>query len=147
MTVEAAIALGALVLVLAVVLAGMGATVVRLRCVDAAGEAARLAARGDPAAATRVQRLLPPGTEVEVAIEGDDVRVVVRAPPLGAALPGLRVGAQAWAAREPGSAAPATGADPPTEGVPDAAPSAGAPTPSAAPVDGAPPSAAAGAGP
>ena len=39
-TVEAAIALGGLVLVLAVVLAGIGAAVARIRCVDAAGEGA-----------------------------------------------------------------------------------------------------------
>ena len=112
MTVEAAIALGAIVLVLGVVLAAVSGIVVRIRCVDAAGEAARLAARGDPGSArTSALRLLPAGTEVLVEPVGEDVRVRVRAPPLGGALPGLRVGAEALAAREPQTASPLPGSD------------------------------------
>jgi len=50
-TVEAAIAIGSLVAVLAVVLAAVGAVVAQVRCVDAAGEAARRASRDDAAGA------------------------------------------------------------------------------------------------
>jgi Flp pilus assembly protein TadG len=46
-TVEAAIAIAALVVVLVLCLAGVSAVLMQVRCVDAAREAARLAARGD----------------------------------------------------------------------------------------------------
>ena len=105
-TVEAAIALGGLVLVLAVVLAGIGAAVARIRCVDAAGEGARRASRDDVAGAQALARDLPAGTEVVVTPTGDTVRVLVRVPALGGALPGLRISAEAVAAREPVVAAP-----------------------------------------
>ncbi|WP_018332829.1 TadE family type IV pilus minor pilin [Actinomycetospora chiangmaiensis] len=108
-TVEAAIALGALVLVFAVVLAGLGAVVARIRCVDAAGDGARRAARDDAVAARDLAVGLPAGTEVTVTVEGDTVRVRVAVPPLGGALRGLHVTAEAVAAREPSVAGP-TGA-------------------------------------
>ncbi|NYD38693.1 TadE family type IV pilus minor pilin [Actinomycetospora corticicola] len=117
-TVEAAIALGALVLVFVVVLAGLGAVVARIRCVDAAGEAARRAARDDGVGAGELAAGLPPGAEVTVAVEGDTVRVRVALPPLGGALRGLHVTAEAVAAREPSAAGPT--------GVPDGSPSDGA---------------------
>ncbi|WP_433801211.1 TadE family type IV pilus minor pilin [Actinomycetospora sp. CA-084318] len=127
---EAAIALGALVLVFAVVLAGLGAVVARIRCVDAAGEAARRASRDDVAGARGLAAGLPAGTEVTVSVEGDTVLVRVAMPPLGGALRGLRVTAEAVAAREPAVAAP-TGAP---DGAPgDAAPGDAAPDPDAAP--------------
>lgn len=112
-TVEAAFAVGTLVVVLALALAAMGAVVLQLRGVDAATEAARLAARGDPEGARRAAaRLLPEGAEVTVEVRGDDVVARVRAAPLGSALPGLRVGAEALAAREPSPVAPVEGPDP-----------------------------------
>ncbi|MHC1563473.1 TadE family type IV pilus minor pilin [Actinomycetospora sp. C-140] len=112
-TVEAAFAVGTLVAVLAVVLAAMGAVVLQLRCTDAAVEAARFAARGDPDGARRAAaRLVPDGAEVVVEVRGDDVVARVRAAPLGSALPGLRVGAEVLAAREPSPVAPAEGPDP-----------------------------------
>jgi hypothetical protein len=118
-TVEAAIAIGSLVAVLAVVLAAVGAIVAQVRCVDAAGEAARRAARDDVAGAEALARVLPAGTEVRVEPDGELVHVVVRVPPLGGALPGLRVTAEAVAAREPAVAAP-TGSDDTAPGaVPD----------------------------
>jgi hypothetical protein len=110
-TVEAAIALGALVLVFAVVLAGLGAVVARIRCVDAAGEAARRASRDDGIGAGELAADLPPGATVTVTSEGDTVRVRVGLPPLGGALRGLQVSAEAVAAREPSVAGPT--------GVPD----------------------------
>ena len=124
--------MGTLVVVLAVVLSAMGAMVLQLRCVDAATEAARLAARGDTQAARRAAaRLLPDGADsnVEVTLEvrGDDVVARVRAAPLGSALPGVRVGAEAVASREPASVAPVAGPDPLTDaGEPDAVPTGGA---------------------
>jgi hypothetical protein len=101
------------VVVLAVVLAAMGAAVLQLRCVDAATEAARLGARGDPDAARRAAaRLLSDGAEVVLETRGDDVVARVRVAPLGSALPALRVGAEAVAAREPSPVAPVEGPDP-----------------------------------
>ncbi|WP_211190563.1 TadE family type IV pilus minor pilin [Actinomycetospora sp. TBRC 11914] len=128
-TVEAAIAIGSLVAVLAVVLAAVGAVVAEIRCVDAAGEAARRASRDDTAGAEALARELPSGTEVRVEPDGDLVHVVVRVPPLGGALPGLRLAAEAVAAREPAVAAP-TGD--PADTAPDAAPDP-APGPGSAP--------------
>ncbi|MDM4141072.1 TadE family type IV pilus minor pilin, partial [Mycobacterium sp. FLAC0960] len=46
-TVEAALGIAALVVVLVLCLAGVTAVSMQVRCVDAAREAARLAARGD----------------------------------------------------------------------------------------------------
>lgn len=110
MTVEAAIAVGTLVAVLALVLAAMSAAVLQLRCVDAATEAARLGARGDPEGARRAAaQLLPAGAEVVVEMRGSDVVARVRTAPLGTALSGVRVGAEARAVREPPSVSPAEG--------------------------------------
>ena len=105
--------MGTLVVVLAVVLAAMGAMVLQLRCVDAATEAARLAARGDSEGARRAAaRLLPGGADVAVEVRGDDVVARVRAAPLGSALPGVRVAAEARAVREPSPVATGEGPDP-----------------------------------
>lgn len=121
MTVEAAFAVGTLVVVLAVVLAAMGAVVLQLRCVDAATEAARLAARGDADGARRAAaRLLPDGAEITLEVRGDDVVARVRAAPLGSALPGLRVSAEVLAAREPSPVAPVEGPDPLPGEMPEA---------------------------
>ena len=137
-TVEAAIALGSLVAVLAVVLAAVGAVVAQVRCVDAAGEAARRASRDDVSGAQALARALPTGTEVRVKPEGDLVHVVVRVPPLGGALPGLRVTAGAVAAREPAVAAPTGQADDTAPGSP-APPAPAPPAPeSASPPAGGP---------
>ena len=135
-TVEAAVALGSLAAVLVIVLAATAAMVTQIRCVDAAAEAARLASRGDDDGARRAAaRLLPAGTEVAVEAAGDDVRVRVRAPPLGSALPGLRIGAESVAAREPDVAGPAPGGDAPPDLGPTgtAGPDPGSPGPTAPP--------------
>ena len=120
-TVEAAIAIGSLVAVLAVVLAAIGAVVAEIRCVDAAGEAARRASRDDVAGAEALARALPSGAEVRVEPDGDLVHVLVRVPPLGGALPGLRLSAEAVAAREPAVAAPSgsTTAETPDDPAPE----------------------------
>ncbi|MBO0855944.1 MAG: pilus biosynthesis protein TadE, partial [Nocardia sp.] len=73
----------------------------QIRCIDAAREAARLAARGAEAdAAPAAHRVAPAGADVELRTEDDRVVATVRArAPL---LPLLRLRAEAVAAREPG---------------------------------------------
>ncbi|MQA09159.1 MAG: pilus assembly protein [Pseudonocardiaceae bacterium] len=104
-TVEAAIAVGALVAVLSLVLAGVGAISGQLRCTDAAREAARLVARGEPERARHaVARIAPNGARLQVTTEGDEISVRVLADPVGGLLPGVRLRADAFAIAEPGSA-------------------------------------------
>lgn len=99
-TVEAAFALAALVSVLVLCLAGISAVSVQVRCVDAAREAARLAARGDvPAATAVVRRLAPAGATFRLRSEGDLVVASVIARPV--LLPGLAITAEAVSAAEP----------------------------------------------
>jgi|SRR5689334_20878335 len=100
-TIEAAIGLAVLALVLAACLAGIGCLVAQLRCADAAREAARLAARGDEAGAVQaVAALAPAGAALSVG-GGDLVTATVTAPPVGGLLPGVVISASAAAAREP----------------------------------------------
>ncbi|WP_285028777.1 TadE family type IV pilus minor pilin [Mycolicibacterium sp. lyk4-40-TYG-92] len=102
-TVEAAFAVAALVAVAVLGVGGLGAVAAQVRCIDAAREAARLAARGDDGAAveTARHRTGPDGASVEVRRDGGRIvaRVRVRAP----LLPGVTVGAEAVAAPEPGA--------------------------------------------
>jgi Flp pilus assembly protein TadG len=100
-TVEAAIALSAVILVLAVGIAGIGAVSGSLRCLDAAREAARLVARGDQdRAGEAVRRLAPADAELVVQVSGDEITVTVTAQPV-ALLAGLRPHAEAYAVLEP----------------------------------------------
>jgi len=104
-TVEAALAVCAVVVVLAVALAGFGAVVAQLHCTDAAREAARLVARGEAERAEEVARqVAPSGANVDVRVQGDEVVVVVSVEPIGGVLPGLTVRAEAMAVLEPGVA-------------------------------------------
>ncbi len=100
-TVEAAIALGALAAAVGLCVGAVFAAVTQVRCVDAAREAARLAARGDRAAAEPTARqVAPDGADISVRYEADRVVAVVTADvPL---LPALELRAEAVAAREPG---------------------------------------------
>ena len=72
-----------------------------MRCVDAAREAARLAARGDDgSAAVAAQRIAPDGAAVQLRRDGELVVATVTArSPL---LPGITIAADAVAAVEPG---------------------------------------------
>lgn len=98
-TVEAAIAIAALVATLFLCAAGISALVVQIQCVDAAREAARLAARGDEAAAIEAgRRVGPRGGYVHVRREGDFVIGTVNA--YSRFLPGVRLGAEAIAVME-----------------------------------------------
>ncbi len=71
----------------------------QMRCVDAAREAARLAAREDVSAVDSAAALVPAGASVEVRRVGGYVsaRVSVRS----SVLPGIVIGGEAVAAAEP----------------------------------------------
>lgn len=81
--------------------AGVAAVGTQVRCVDAAREAARLAARGDgPGAGNAMRGVAPAGATLRVRRDGDFVIATVEA---GVALlPGLTISADALAAVEPG---------------------------------------------
>jgi Flp pilus assembly protein TadG len=99
-TVETAIGIGLLAVVLAMCLAGIGCAVAAVRCTDAAREGARLAARDDPDAAEVARRMAPADAQVGLERTGDTVTVTVAAAPLGGLLPGVRVSGRAVAAVE-----------------------------------------------
>ncbi len=101
-TAEFAVAMPALVLLLGFSLGAVDASLDKMRCVDAARDAALAAARGgDGEGAARADA--PPGAVISVTINGDLVRatVMVRSRPLGSRLPGVDVTATAVAALEP----------------------------------------------
>jgi hypothetical protein len=105
-TIEAALGLAVLALVLAACLGGIACLLAQLRCADAAREAARLAARGDDAGAARaVSALAPDGAALSLS-GGDLVNATVTAVPLGGLLPGVVITASAVAAREPQAGGP-----------------------------------------
>src|ERR1700758_5676496 len=73
-TVEAALAIASLVVVLVLCLAGVTAVSTQVRCIDAAREAARLAARGDERSAVDAARgIAPVGARIQLRREGDFV--------------------------------------------------------------------------
>ncbi|MGW0179423.1 TadE family type IV pilus minor pilin [Nocardia sp. NPDC003345] len=100
-TVEAAIALGALAAAVVLCVGAVFAAVTQVRCVDAAREAARLAARGDRAGAEpAARRVAPEGADISLRYEGERVVAVVTSEtPL---LPTLELRAEAVAVLEPG---------------------------------------------
>jgi Flp pilus assembly protein TadG len=106
-TAETAVVLPVLLLVLAGAIAAVTVVGAHLRCVDAAREGARAAARGDDVAAVRAvaARAAPDGAATAVQVEGGRVRVTVRAtvPPLGPVPLTVRVSATAVAELEPGA--------------------------------------------
>ncbi|MEP6696632.1 MAG: TadE family type IV pilus minor pilin [Pseudonocardiales bacterium] len=105
-TAELATALPVLVLLLAVALGAVGAVTAQLRCVDAAREGARAAARGESSAraASFARQVAPSGARVEVSA-GDAGTVAVtvssQVPLAGRLLP-VTVQARAVAWTEPG---------------------------------------------
>lgn len=74
--------------------------VVQVRCVDAAREAARLAARGDSSGLAAAKAVAPAGAAVELRRDGGYfvARVTSRSP----MLPGVVIAAEAVSAAEPG---------------------------------------------
>lgn len=103
-TVEAAIALGAFIAVLALALGAISAAIDQLRCIDAAREAARLVARGEIDRAGAVAAdIAPTSANVAITVHGDTIEVDVRAKPVNGLLPGLQLHGAAFAIAEPGS--------------------------------------------
>ncbi|WP_051461506.1 TadE family type IV pilus minor pilin [Tomitella biformata] len=99
-TVEAALALAALIVVVVSCVGAILAVGQQVQCVDAAREAARLAARGDTAWAEEVAgRVAPAGASITVRVDGDTATATVRAQ--SALLPLVSFGATAVAAMEP----------------------------------------------
>lgn len=97
---EAALAVASLVTVLLLCLAGATALSMQVRCIDAAREVARLAARGAvPGGVAGV--LAPPGATVELRNSGG--YVVARVSDRASLLPGLVISGEAVAALEPGA--------------------------------------------
>ncbi|MET0233922.1 MAG: TadE family type IV pilus minor pilin [Kibdelosporangium sp.] len=95
-TVEAAIALGALVLAMWLVVAGISTVTAHLRCVDAAREAARLVARGDADLAEEAaRRIAPADASLEISVDGERISVTVSAGLL------VTVSGEAFAVAEP----------------------------------------------
>ncbi|MGZ4538193.1 MAG: TadE family type IV pilus minor pilin [Blastococcus sp.] len=106
-TAETAVVLPVLILVLAGAVAALVVVGAQMRCVDAAREGARAAARGDGDARVIavVARAGPPGAVARVETGSAEVRVTVSADvaPLGSVPLHVRVSARAVAAREPGA--------------------------------------------
>jgi hypothetical protein len=95
------LAIATLVVVLVLCLAGVTAVSMQVRCVDAAREAARLAARGDQRnAVAAALRVGPPGAQVQLHHDGGYLVATVVA--RSKLLPGLDIAARAVAAQEPG---------------------------------------------
>ena len=107
-TVEIAVVLPALMLLVAVGISAVSAVTGHLRCLAAAREAARAAARGDPVQEARAQavRVGPAGAQVTVRFVGDLVIVVVsvRQRQLVGLLPAVQLSGRAVGLREPASA-------------------------------------------
>jgi Flp pilus assembly protein TadG len=101
-TVEAAIALSVLTLVVVAALGAIATVAAAVRCTDAARELARLAARGEPDRGREVAATVAPGgATLELVTTGGQVRAHVRARPIGL-LP-LQVSGEAVGALEPGA--------------------------------------------
>ena len=107
-TAETAIVLPVLLLVLAGAVAAVTVVVAHLKCVDAAREAARAAARGEDVSSVMAiaDRAGPRGADGVVSTDEDEVRVTVsaRVAPLGPLPLRVTVSATAVALREPGEA-------------------------------------------
>jgi Flp pilus assembly protein TadG len=104
---ETAVVLPVLLFLLAGAVAVITVLGVQLRCVDAAREGARAAARGEPETAVSrlVGRLSPAGALTRVTGDADEVRVTVtvRVAPVGALPFTVTLSGAAVAVREPGS--------------------------------------------
>ena len=107
-TAETAVVLPVLLLVLAGAVAAVTVVGAQLRCVDAAREGARAAARGeDTALVTALAgQAAPDGARTTVAVGGSTVTVTVTAEvaPLGPVPLRVPVSASAVSQREPGTA-------------------------------------------
>jgi Flp pilus assembly protein TadG len=99
-TVEAALAVAALVAVLVLCIAGITAVSMQVRCIDAAREAARLVARGDDdQAEAAARRIAPPGAALHMRRDGQFI--VARVSAGSVLLPGVTIAAEVVSAAEP----------------------------------------------
>ena len=107
-TAELAACLPVLVLVLAVAISAVGAAAARVRLQDAAREAARAAARGDPATAQRLVQQVAPGARLDLSTGAGEIVAVLHAKvhPLAGFLPAMSLEERAVAAVEPTGASP-----------------------------------------
>ena len=109
-TAETAVVLPVLLVVLAGAVAAVVVVGAQLRCVDAAREGARAAARGEPAAVVTdlAGRAAPDGAAVAVGSTDDQVSVTVSATvaPLGPLPWRVEVSATATGVREPAAGDP-----------------------------------------
>ncbi|MEV7093583.1 TadE family type IV pilus minor pilin [Amycolatopsis sp. NPDC051045] len=102
MTVEAALGLAGLTVVSVLLVAGLTVLASQLRCTDAAREAARLLARGQPEeAAAAVHQIAPPGANLAFEHNGDTITVKVTAHPAADLLPAIHLDGTAYAVVEP----------------------------------------------
>jgi Flp pilus assembly protein TadG len=106
-TAETAVVLPVLLLVLAGAVAAVTVVGAQLRCVDAAREGARAAARGEDVALARslTADAAPSGAVVTISVGPEEVHVVVsaRIAPLGPVPLHVTVSAEAVALVEPGA--------------------------------------------
>ncbi|MEV0357387.1 TadE family type IV pilus minor pilin [Nocardia sp. NPDC050697] len=100
-TVESAIAIATLIAVVTLCLGALLAASAQVRCVDAAREAARLAARGDRSHAEAAGRQVAP-RGADITLRQDSTLVIAQVTASVPLLPGLRLRAEAVAAIEPG---------------------------------------------
>lgn len=77
-TAEAATTLPVLLLLTMAGVAAVGVAQARIRCADAAGEAARAVARGDPGAADRARSAAGGPVAISVVTSATDTRVTAR---------------------------------------------------------------------
>lgn len=101
-TAELAVGLLAVALLISMAAGLAGTLQLQARCVDAASEIARQAARGDDAAVDRAMADVPDGAVVERHREDDVVVVTVRVPVRLANLPAFQLSATARTIVEPG---------------------------------------------
>ena len=110
-TVEAALALCTLTLVVALAVGAIIAAAMSVRCTDAARELVRLAARGEPERGRAVAaRLAPAGARIQLVVSGDEAIGEVTATPLRL-LP-VQLRGRAVAVLEPGAVLGGTGGPP-----------------------------------
>jgi Flp pilus assembly protein TadG len=101
-TAEMAVALPVLMLLVLTAVYAVQVAGMRVRCLDAAREAARAAARDDPRATAIARRVLP-GAEVSITRSATTVSAIVtiHLAPLGRDLPAVTIREQVTAATEP----------------------------------------------
>lgn len=107
-TAELAACLPVLILVLAVALTAISAVAARVRLQDAAREAARASARGDPVTGRRLAAEAAPGCRVTLNQAAGQVVAIARETvhPFAGFLPGIEITEHAAAAVEPREGVP-----------------------------------------